>query len=77
LDGFRELGDIEGRDFDVILQSAGLTSELPKAADQLVRLKPADILAAASATLLAAKQATSTILIVLQRWETRSRSDWR
>jgi len=65
LDGLRELGDIEGRDFDVIIQPARSTSELPKAAEQLVQLNPDIILAAASATALAAKQATSTIPIVV------------
>src|SRR5262249_27072100 len=37
LDGLRELGDIEGRDFDVVIQPARSTSELPKAAEQLVQ----------------------------------------
>ena len=64
-DGLRELGDIEGRDFDVVIQPARSTSELPKAAEQLVQLNPDVILAAASATALAAKQATSTIPIVV------------
>ena len=64
-DGLRELGYIEGRDFDVIIRPAGSTSELPKAAEQLVELNPDVILAAASATALAAKQATSTIPIVV------------
>jgi len=40
-DGLRELGDIEGRDFDVVIQPARSTSELPKAAEQLVQLNPA------------------------------------
>ena len=65
LDGLRELGDVEGRDFDIIIQPARSTSELPKAAEQLVQLNPDVILAAASATALAAKQATSTIPIVV------------
>ena len=65
LDGLRELGDIEGRDFDIIIQPARSTSELPKAAEQLVQLNPDVTLAAASATALAAKQATSTIPIVV------------
>src|SRR6266516_5141439 len=65
LDGLRELGDIEGRDFDVIIQPARFTSELPKAAEQLVQLNPDIILSAASATALAAKQATSTIPIIV------------
>jgi putative tryptophan/tyrosine transport system substrate-binding protein len=64
-DGLRELGYIEGRDFDIIIRPAGSTSELPKAAEQLVQLNPDVILAAASAAALAAKQATSTIPIVV------------
>jgi putative ABC transport system substrate-binding protein len=56
---------MEGRDFDVVIRHAGSTSELPKAAEQLVQLKPDVIFAAASATALAAKQATSTIPIVV------------
>src|SRR5262249_52850954 len=67
-DGLRELGDIEGRDFDVVIQPARSTSELPKAAEQLALLNPDVILAAASATALAAKQATSTIPIVVAAW---------
>src|SRR6516225_11672457 len=64
-DGLQELGYMEGRDFDVVIRHAGSTSELPKAAEQLVQLKPDFIFAAASATALAAKQATSTIPIVV------------
>src|SRR5262245_23043963 len=64
-DGLRELGYIEGRDFDIIIRPAGFTSELPRAAEQLVQLNPDVILAAASAAALAAKQATSTIPIVV------------
>jgi hypothetical protein len=55
-DGLRELGYIEGRNFDVVIRHAGSTSELPKAAEQLVQLKPDVIFAAASATALAAKK---------------------
>jgi putative ABC transport system substrate-binding protein len=64
-DGLRELGYIEGRDFDIIFRPAGTTSEFPKAAEQLVQFNPDVIFAAASATALAAKQATSTIPIVV------------
>ena len=64
-DGLQELGYMEGRDFDVVIRHAGSTSELPKASEQLVELKPDVIFAAASATALAAKQATSTIPIVV------------
>ena len=31
LDGLRELGDIQGRDFDIVIQPAGSTNDLPKA----------------------------------------------
>ena len=65
LDGLRELGDIQGRDFDIVIQPAGSTNDLPKAAEQLVQLNPDVILAAASATALAAKNATSKIPIVV------------
>jgi ABC-type uncharacterized transport system substrate-binding protein len=65
LEGLQELGNIEGRDFEITIQPARSTSELPKAAEQLVQLNPDVILAAASATALAAKQATSTIPIVV------------
>jgi putative tryptophan/tyrosine transport system substrate-binding protein len=64
-DGLRELGYIEGRNFDVVIRHAESTSELPKAAEQLVQLKPDVIFAAASAAALTAKQATSTIPIVV------------
>jgi ABC-type uncharacterized transport system substrate-binding protein len=74
LDGLRELGNIEGRDFDIIIQPARSTSELPKAAEQLVQLNPDVILAAASATALAAKQATSTIPNVVAELSLRQ---WR
>jgi putative ABC transport system substrate-binding protein len=65
LDGLRELGDVEGRDFDIVIQRARSTSELPQAAEQLVQLNPDVILAAASATAPAVKQATSSIPIVV------------
>jgi ABC-type uncharacterized transport system substrate-binding protein len=65
LEGLRELGEIEGRDFEMIVQPARYTSDLPKAAEQLVQRNPDVILAAASATALAAKEATSTIPIVV------------
>jgi putative ABC transport system substrate-binding protein len=65
LDGMRELGYVEGRDFDIITRVADHTDELPKAAEQLVQLNADVILAAASANALAAKKATSTIPIVV------------
>jgi putative ABC transport system substrate-binding protein len=65
LEGLRELGSIEGRDFDIIGRFAGATDELPKAAEQLVQLNPDVIFAAASANALATKKVTSTIPIVV------------
>jgi putative ABC transport system substrate-binding protein len=65
LDGMRELGYAEGRDFDVVGRLAESTSDLPKVAKELVQLSPDVILAAASANGVAAKMATSTIPIVV------------
>jgi putative ABC transport system substrate-binding protein len=65
LEGLRELGYIQGRDFDIIARFAERTEELPKAAEQLVQLNPDVILAAAAANALAARNATSTIPIVV------------
>ena len=65
LDGMRELGYIEGRDFDIVARLAETTSDLPKLAKDLVQLNPDVILASASANALAAKTATSTIPIVV------------
>jgi len=64
-DGMRELGYIEGRDFDVVARIAETTGDLPRLAKELVQLKPDVILATASANALAAKTATSTIPIVV------------
>jgi putative tryptophan/tyrosine transport system substrate-binding protein len=65
LDGLRELGYVEGRDFDIVTRAAALTNELPNVAEQLVQLNPDVIFAAASANALAVKQATSTVPIVV------------
>jgi putative tryptophan/tyrosine transport system substrate-binding protein len=65
LDGMRELGYVEGRDFDIVARLAESTSDLPRAAKDLVQLNPDVILATASANALAAKMATSTIPIVV------------
>jgi putative tryptophan/tyrosine transport system substrate-binding protein len=65
LQGLRELGYIEGRDFDIVFRLAASTDELQKVAKELVQLSPDVILASASANALAAKQATSTIPIVV------------
>jgi putative ABC transport system substrate-binding protein len=65
LNGMRELGYVEGRDFDIIGRLAESTSDLPRAAKDLVQLNPDVIVATASANALAAKMATSTIPIVV------------
>ena len=64
-DGMRELGYIEGRDFDTVARVAETTGDLPRLAKELVQLNPDVILATASANALAAKTATSTIPIVV------------
>jgi putative tryptophan/tyrosine transport system substrate-binding protein len=65
LEGLRELGYIDGRDFDIVFRLAASTDELQKVAKELVQLSPDVILASASANALAAKQATSTIPIIV------------
>jgi putative ABC transport system substrate-binding protein len=61
----RELGYIEGRDFDILARVAETAGDLPRLAKELVQLNPDVILASASANALAAKTATSTIPIVV------------
>jgi ABC-type uncharacterized transport system substrate-binding protein len=66
LKGMRELGLIEGRDFDMVYRSAEFHLErLPKAAEELVQLNPAIIIAGATIQAVAAKKATDTIPIVV------------
>jgi putative ABC transport system substrate-binding protein len=65
LDGMREFGYVEGRDFDIVGRLAESTSDLPRAAKELVQLNPDVIVATATANALAAKMATSTIPIVV------------
>jgi putative tryptophan/tyrosine transport system substrate-binding protein len=65
LDGMRELGYIEGRDFDTVARAAETTGDLPRVAKDLVRLNPDVILAGASAHAVAAKLTTSTIPIIV------------
>src|SRR5262245_11230254 len=65
LNGLRELGYIEGRDFDIVVRLAPSNDELPKVAEELIQLNPDVILAPASVNALAAKRATSTIPIVV------------
>ncbi|MFK4581085.1 ABC transporter substrate-binding protein [Bradyrhizobium ottawaense] len=65
MNGLRELRYIEGRDFDIMFRLAASTAQLPEVAREVVQLSPDVIFAAASANALAAKQATSTIPIVV------------
>src|SRR5215831_16914065 len=62
LDGMRELGYLEGRDFDMVYRFAeGLQDRLPALVEEILRLKPDVILAAA---INAAVPAPSMIPIV-------------
>jgi putative ABC transport system substrate-binding protein len=66
LKGMHELGLIEGRDFDMAYRSAEFQLErLPKAAEELVHLNPAIIVAGATIQAVAAKKATDMIPIVV------------
>src|SRR5262249_43524227 len=61
LQGMRELGYAESRNFDVVYRYAdGYAERLPALAEELVRLKPKVILAAATGQAVAAKNATAT-----------------
>src|SRR5262245_60680201 len=65
-EGLRELGYVEGKDIAFEYRSAeGKTDRLPELASELVRLKVDCILTAGTAPTRAAKQATSTIPIVM------------
>jgi putative ABC transport system substrate-binding protein len=66
LDGMRELGHIEGRDFEMVYRSAdGHLERLPKAAEELVQLNPDILVASATIQAVAIKKATDTIPIVV------------
>ena len=66
LRGMQELGDIEGRDFEMVYRSAdGKVELLPKAAAELVQLNPDIIVAPATIQAVAARKATDTIPIVV------------
>src|SRR5215813_522375 len=66
LKGMRELGHIEGRDFEIVYRSANFRVEqLPKAAEELVQLNPDIIVAPATLQAVAVKKATDTIPIVV------------
>jgi putative ABC transport system substrate-binding protein len=65
LQGMREHGDVEERQFDIVYRFAdGYIERLPSLAEELVRLNPDVILAPASGPAVAAKKATATIPIV-------------
>ena len=66
LRGMRELGLIEGRDFDMVFRSAEFHLELlARAAEELVQLNPDIIVAPATLQAVAVKKATDTIPIVV------------
>ena len=66
LSGMRELGDVEGRDFDIIYEEANFhPDQLPRVAAEMVELAPDVILTAATIEAVAAAKATSTIPIVV------------
>jgi putative ABC transport system substrate-binding protein len=65
LQGLRELGHADGRDIELVYRFAdGYNERLPALAEELVRLKPAIILATSVVCAVAAKKATATIPIV-------------
>lgn len=64
-DGLREVGDLEGRDYDIVYRFAdGHDERLPGLAAELVQLKPAVIFAGAVNSAAAARNVTTTIPIV-------------
>ena len=66
LAGMRELGYVEGRDFDMVYGMANFdTDRLPRVAAQLVELAPDVILAGATLEATAARKATDRIPIVV------------
>jgi putative tryptophan/tyrosine transport system substrate-binding protein len=75
LKGMRELGHIEGSDFDMVYRfSDGYEERLPSLAEEVVRLNPDVILATAIDTAVAVRKLTSTIPIVSGRACRRSSS---
>jgi putative ABC transport system substrate-binding protein len=64
--GMRELGDVEGRDFDITYAEAHFhPDQLPRVTAELVKLAPDVILTAATIEAVAASKATATIPIVV------------
>jgi putative ABC transport system substrate-binding protein len=65
-DGLRALGYVEGKDFRIEFRSAeGRNERLPALAAELAALKPDVIVASTTPTILALKNATRTIPVVL------------
>ncbi len=65
LKGMRELGYVEGSDFDLLYRfSDGYADRIPSLAAEVVQLKPDVILATAPDTAVAVRKLTSTIPIV-------------
>jgi putative tryptophan/tyrosine transport system substrate-binding protein len=63
--GLKELGYVEGRDFKLVVRNAaGHSDQLPRLAEELVRLKVDVIVTGTEAAARAAQQATKTIPIV-------------
>ena len=65
LRGMRELGYVEGRNFDMLYRyTDGYQERLPALTEEVIRLKPDVILAPAVISAVAARKGTSTIPIV-------------
>jgi putative ABC transport system substrate-binding protein len=65
LKGMRELGYVEGSDFDMLYRfSDGYADRIPSLAEEVVQLEPDVILATAADTAVAVRKLTSTIPIV-------------
>jgi putative tryptophan/tyrosine transport system substrate-binding protein len=65
LQGMRDLGEVEGRDFDMLYRfSDGYQDRIPSQTEEVIRLKPDVILATAVISAVAARKLTSTIPIV-------------
>ena len=62
--GLRELGYVEGRDFKIEYRNSRAPGSLPALAEELVRVKPDVILAGGLDTVVALRNATQTIPIV-------------
>jgi putative ABC transport system substrate-binding protein len=62
--GLRELGYVEGRDFEIEYRNSRAPGSLPALAEELVQLKPDVILAGGLDTVVALRNATQTIPIV-------------